>query len=99
MGDWPDVREHAAVGPAWEGSDQRRRAFGLNSVAAARLGPGELAGAPFDECLGFRRDVKVFFKSRVRLADLGVSEFDEQPIALMAQPAGKVETDDNAPIR
>jgi hypothetical protein len=41
------------------------------------LSPGELAGVPFDEGFGFRRDVEVLVEAGVRLADLGVSEFDE----------------------
>ena len=40
-------------------------------------GPGELAGVPFDEGFGFRRDVEVLVEAGVRLANLGVSELDE----------------------
>ena len=36
-----------------------------------------LAGVPFDEGFGFRRDVEVLLEAGVRLADLGVSELDE----------------------
>src|SRR3546814_20452805 len=63
------------------------------------LGPGELAGVPFDEGFGFRRDVEVLLEVGVRLADLGIPELDEQPIALTARPAGEVETDDDASVR
>src|SRR5262249_24915647 len=58
-GDRPDVGEHAAGVPGWEGSYQRRGAVELNAALAGGLGPGELAGVPFDEGFGFRRDVKV----------------------------------------
>jgi hypothetical protein len=63
------------------------------------LGPGELAGVPFDEGFGFRRDVEVLVAAGVRLADLGVSELDEEPIAFAARAAGEVEADDDASIR
>jgi hypothetical protein len=76
-GDRPDVREHAAGVPGWEGSYQRRRAVELDAALADGVGPGELAGVPFDEGFGFRRDVEVFVEAGVRLADLGVSELDE----------------------
>ena len=49
----------------------------MDTARAGGLGPGELAGVPFDEGLGFRRDVEVFVEARIRLADLGVSELDE----------------------
>ena len=81
-GDRPDVGEHAAGVPGWEGSYQRREAVELDAALARGLGPGELAGVPFDEGFGFRRDVEVLVEAGVRLADLGVSELDEQPIAL-----------------
>jgi hypothetical protein len=98
-GDRPDVREHAASVPGWEGSYHRRQTVELDAALAGGLGPSELAGVPFDEGFGFRRDVEVLVKAGVRLADLGVSELDEQPIALTARPAGEVETDDDASIR
>ena len=69
--------EHAAGVPGWEGSYQRRRAVELDAALAGGLGPGELAGVPFDEGFGFRRDVEVLVEAGVRLADLGVSELDE----------------------
>ena len=53
-GDRPDVREHAAGVPGWEGSYQRRRAVELDAALVGGLGPGELAGVPFDEGFGFR---------------------------------------------
>ena len=34
------------------------------------LGPGELAGVPFDEGFGFRRDVEVLLEAGVRLASI-----------------------------
>src|SRR4029450_10006118 len=80
-GDRPDVGEHAAGVPRWEGSDQRRGAVELDAALAGGLGPRKLAGVPFDEGFGFRRDVEVLVDARARLADLGVSELDEQPIA------------------
>src|SRR5262245_47339493 len=98
-GDRPDVREHAAGIPGWEGSYQRRRAVELDAARAGGLGPGELACVPFHEGFGFRCDVEVLVEAGVRLADLDVSELDEQPIALTARPAGEVEADDDASIR
>src|SRR3546814_6637632 len=71
-GDRPDVREHAAGVPGWEGSYQRWRAVELDAAVAGGLGPGELAGVPFDEGFGFRRDVEVLLEVGVRLADLGI---------------------------
>src|SRR5262245_57934346 len=50
-GDRPDVREHAAGIPGWEGSYQRRWAVELDAALAGGLGPGELASVPFDEGL------------------------------------------------
>ena len=76
-GDRPDVGEHAAGVPGWEGSYQRREAVELNAALARSLGPGELAAVPLDEGFGFRRDVEVLVEAGVRLADLGVSELDE----------------------
>ena len=55
--DRPDVGEHAAGVPGWEGPYQRRGAVELDAALAGGLGPGELAGVPFDEGFGFRRDV------------------------------------------
>src|SRR5262245_42087614 len=98
-GDRPDVREHAAGVPGWERSYQRRRAVELDPTLAGGLGPRELAGVPFDKGFRFRRDVEVLFEAGVCLADLGVSELDEKPIALTARPAGKVETDDDTSSR
>ena len=92
-GDRPDVREHAAGVPGREGSYQRRRALELDAAPAGGLGPGELASVPFDEGFGFRRDVEVLVEAGVRLADLGVSELDEQPIAFTAWAAGEVEAE------
>ena len=76
-GDWPDVGEHAAGVPGWEGSYERRGAVELDAAFADCLGPAEVAGVPSDEGFGFRRDVEVLVEAGVRLADLGVSEFDE----------------------
>jgi hypothetical protein len=41
------------------------------------LGPAELAGVPFDESFGFRRDEEVLVEAGVRLANLGVAELDD----------------------
>src|SRR4029453_5484566 len=71
-GDRPDVGEHAAGVPGWEGSYQRRGAVVLDGTPADSSGPGEMAGVPFDEGFGVRRDVEVLVEARVRLSDLGV---------------------------
>ena len=76
-GDRSDVGEHAAGVPRWEGSYQRRGAIELDAALSRGLDPGELAGVPFDEGFGFRRDVEVLVETGVRLADLRVSELDE----------------------
>ena len=75
--DRPDMREHAAGVPRWKGSYQRREAVDLNAPLADCSCPAEVAGVPFDEGFGFRRDVEVLVEAGVRLADLGVSELDE----------------------
>jgi hypothetical protein len=36
-----------------------------------------LAGVPFDEGFGFRRDVEVLLEARPRFANLGVSKLDD----------------------
>ena len=51
--------EHAAGVPGWERFNQRRGAVELDAALAGGLGPRELAGVPFDEGFGFRRDVEV----------------------------------------
>src|SRR6266545_5263849 len=76
-GDRADVGEHAAGVPGWECSYERRGAVELDAALAGGLGPREVAGVPFDEGFGFRRDVEVLIEAGVRLADLGVSELDE----------------------
>src|SRR5262245_42665033 len=76
-GDRPDVCEHAASVPAWEGSYQRWRAVELNTALAGSLDPRELTGVPFDEGFGFRRDVEVLVEAGMCLADLGIPELDE----------------------
>src|SRR5688572_29956918 len=95
----PDAGEHAAGVPGREGSYQRREAVELDAALAGGLGPGELAGVPFDEGFGFRRDVEVLVETGVRLADLRVSALDEQPIALTARATIEVEADDDASLR
>ena len=95
-GDRPDVGEHAAGVPGWEGSDQRREAVDLDAPLAGGLGPRELAGVPFDEGLGVRRDVEVLVEAGVRLANLGVPELDEQPVALTARAAREVDASSSA---
>src|SRR5688500_12826089 len=100
---WPltvfDVGEHAAGVPGGEGSYQRRGPVEFDAAVARGLGPGELAGVPFDEGFGIRRDEEVLVEAGVRLADLGLSELDEQPIALTVRAAREVEADDDASIR
>jgi len=93
------VGEHAASVPGGKGSYQRGGAVDLDAALTGGLGPGEVAGVPFDEGFGLRRDVEVLIEAGRRLADLGVSELDEQPIALRARAAGEVEADDDASIR
>jgi hypothetical protein len=44
---------------------------------------------PFDEGFGVRRDVEVFLEAGIRLADLGIAELDEEPIAFTVRAAGK----------
>jgi len=70
-----------------------------DAVLAGGLGPGELADMPFDEGLGFRRDAEVLVEAGGRLADLGVSALDEQPVTLAARAAAERETDDDASTR
>src|SRR5678815_2995269 len=81
-GDRPDVGEHAAGVPGREGSYEQRRAVESDAILAGGLGPAELASVPSDEGFGFRRDVESPVEAGVRLADLGLAEFDDQPIAL-----------------
>src|SRR5262247_90821 len=90
-GDRRDMGEHATGVPGREGPYQRRGAVELDAPVTGRLGPGELAGVPFDEGFGFRRDVEVLVETGVRLADLGVSELEEEPIALTARAPGEIE--------
>src|SRR5262245_23169441 len=98
-GDRPDVGERAAGVPGGEGSYERRGALELDAALSSGLGPGELSGVPFDEGFGFRRHVEVLLEAGVRLANLSVSELDEQPIAFRARAAGEVKADDDASIR
>ena len=81
-GDGLDVGEGAAGVPGGEGSYQPRGAVELDAAVAGGFGPGELAGVPFDEGFGFRGDVEVLVEAGVRLADLGVSVLDQQPVPL-----------------
>ena len=69
--------EHAAGVPGWEGSDQRRKAVELDATLARSLRPSELAGVPFHERFGVRRDVEVLVEAGARLANLGVSTLDQ----------------------
>ena len=46
---------------------------------------------PFDEGFGLRRDEEVLLEAGVRLANLGVSVLDEQPIAFTARATAEVE--------
>ena len=98
-GNRPDVGEHAAGVPGREGSYQRRETLELDAAVASGLRPRELAGMPFDEGFGVRRDVEVLVEAGMRLADLGVSELDEEPVTLTVRAAREVEADDDASIR
>ena len=60
------------------------------------LRPGELAGVPLDERLGVGRDEEVFVQPRIRLADLGLAVFEQQPVPLMGPEAGEVQPNDDA---
>ena len=91
--------EGAAGVPGGEGSYEPRGAVELDAAVAGGLGPGELAGVPFDEGFGFRRDVEVLVEAGVLLADLGLSVLDQQPEPLVRPAADEVEADDDASIR
>src|SRR5262245_25363366 len=54
---------------------------------------------PLDEGFGFGRDAEVLFEARPLLADLGVPELDEQPVAFLPWAPGEVEADDDTSIR
>src|SRR5258705_7049441 len=99
QGEGLDVGKGAAGVPGGEGSYQPRGAVELDAAVAGAFGPGELAGVPFDEGFGFRRDIEVLVEAGVRLADLGVSVLNQQPVPLAAMEAGEVEADDDASIR
>ncbi len=99
-GDRPDVGEHAAGVPGWEGSDERRGAVELDAAPAGGLGPGELPGVPFDEGFGFHRDVEVPASRPGYVLQISVSsQLDDEPIAFTARAADEVEADDDASIR
>src|SRR5262249_21643686 len=95
-GDRPDVGERAAGVPGWKGPHERGGTVEPDASPERRLRPGKVAGVPFDEGFGFRSDVEVL-RAGVRLADLGLSQLDEQPVALTALSA-EVEADDDASI-
>ena len=98
-GDRLDVGEGAAGVPRGEGSHKPRGAMELDAAVAGGFGPAELAGVPFDEGFGFRRDVEVLVEAGVRLADLGFAVLDQQPVPLGALAAGEFEADDDASPR
>src|SRR6185312_8836408 len=98
-GDRLDAGEGAAGVPGGEGSYEPGGAVELDAAVAGGFGPAELAGVPFDEGFGFRRDVEVLVGAGVGLADLGVLVLDQQPVPLGALAAGEVEADDDAPGR
>src|SRR5262245_38781762 len=98
-GERRDVGEHAAGVPGRERSHERRGAVELDAAVTGGLRPGKLAGVPFDEGFGFRSDVEVLVEAGVRLADLCVSELDEQPVALAARSTAEIKADDDASIR
>jgi len=94
-----DVREEAAAVPRRKGANERRGTVHFDAAVAGGFRPGESARVPLDEGFGFSRDVEVLVEAGVLLADLGVSVLDQQPVALVALPAGEVEADDDPPVR
>ena len=71
----------------------------LDAGVAGCLGPGELAGVPFDEGLRVGGDGEVFVESGAGLADLGLAVLDQQPVPFAGPETGEVEPDDHAPVR
>ena len=51
---------------------------------------------PLDERFGVGGDVEVFVEAGVRLADLGLAVFEQQPVALVGPEAGEVQPNDHA---
>src|SRR5688500_16099302 len=98
-GDRPDVGEHATGVPGREGLYQPPEPLESDAVLAGGLGPGELAGVPFDEGFGFRRDAEVLIEAGRRPAALGVSALDEEPVTLPAGTSAELEADHDASIR
>src|SRR5262245_51385608 len=94
-----DVRERAAAVPRREGAHEPRRAVELDLTIATRLRPRELAGVPSHEGLGVGGDVEVFVEPGIRLADLRLAAFDQQPVPLVRPAAGEIQPHDHAPIR
>ena len=76
-GDRSDMSEHAAGVPGWEGFDERRGSVKLDAIMVSGPGPAKLAGVPFDEGFGVRRDVQILVEAGVRLADLRLPELDD----------------------
>src|SRR5262245_38230170 len=94
-----DMSEGASGVPGGEGSREPGWAVELDALIACGLRPGELAGVPLDEGLGFGRDVEILVEAGVLLADLRIPVLDQEPVPLVAPAAGEVESDHNASIR
>src|SRR5215470_13545903 len=54
---------------------------------------------PLDEGFRVGGDVQVFVETRVRLADLGLTVLDQQPVPLVGPETGEIEPDDDALVR
>jgi hypothetical protein len=82
-GDRPDVGKHAAGVPGWEGSYQRRGAVELDAALAGGLGPGELAGVPFDEGFGVRRE-RSDYEAKLSTARRRIGKRDPDDVDVLA---------------
>ena len=69
---WANMLRAFQVGKALH---ERREAV-EDAALASGLGPGELAGVPFDEGFGFRRDVEILVETGY-ICNFGVPELDE----------------------
>src|SRR5262249_52958196 len=83
---------------AREGPYEPGRAVELDPGVAGCLRPGELTGVPLHERLRVGGDVEVFVQSRIRLAELGLTVFEQQPVTLVRPEAREVPPDDHTPV-